>query len=107
MHRHSYQRFRWLRFAAGAFALCLMLYTALHTPGGVLVASGQHTAVSHAAHAKQPCLDSPGFDWSVPQAGFALVSQPHQVQRPLGVNLIAYSLGPREFRLYNRPPPLS
>jgi len=107
MHRQSYQRLRWFRFAVGAFALCLMVFTALHPPVGVLVAGGQHTANSFVDHAKQPCLDSPGFDWSVPQGGFALLFQPHKVQRPLGVNLIAYNPRPDEFRLYNRPPPLS
>lgn len=107
MNRQSHPRFRWLRLAVGAFALCLMVVTALHTPVGVLVASGQHTAGSFVDHGKQPCLDSPGFDWTVPQTRFSLVFQPRRTQHSLGINLIAYSPRQDEFRLYNRPPPLS
>lgn len=107
MQRHSYQRLRWFRFVVGAFALCLMVVSALHPSGGVIAARGQHTAGSFIDHAKQPCLDSPGFDWSVPQARFGLVFQRHEAQHFLGINLIAYSPRPDEFRLYNRPPPLS
>ena len=107
MHSQSYPRLQWFRLAVGAFALCVMLVTALHGPVGLLVASGQHTAGSLADHAKQPCLDSPDFDWTVPQGGFSLVFQPHRSQHSLGPNLVAYSPGPTEFRLYNRPPPLS
>lgn len=107
MNRQSHIRFRWIRVAVGAFALCLMVVTALHTPVGVIAASGQHTAGSFVDHGKQPCLDSPGFDWTVPQTRFSLVSQPHLTQQSLGINLIAYSSRQDEFRLYNRPPPLS
>jgi hypothetical protein len=84
-----------------------MVVTALHTPVGVIAASGQHTAGSFVDHGKQPCLDSPGFDWTVPQTRFSLVSQPRLTQQSLGINLIAYSSRQDEFRLYNRPPPLS
>lgn len=107
MPSQSYRRFGWFRFAVGAFALCLMLVTALHAPAGVLAATAQHTAGSLASHGKQPCLDSPGFDWTVPQSGFALLYQPHRAQHALGLSPIQYSPGPVEFRLYNRPPPLS
>ncbi len=107
MHPQNDRRLQWFRLAVTAVALCLMLVTALHAPGGVLVANGQHTAGSLADHAKQPCLDSSSFDWTVPQNGFVLVSQPHRTQDSLSLNPIAYSPGPAEFRLYNRPPPLS
>ena len=107
MNRQSHIRFRWIRVAVGAFALCLMVVTALHTPVGVIAASGQHTAGSFVDHGKQPCLDSPGFDLTVPQTRFSLVSQPHLTQQSLGINLIAYSSRQDEFRLYNRPPPVS
>ena len=107
MNRQSHPRFRWLRLAVGVFALCLMVVTALHTPVGVLVASGQHTASSFVDHGKQPCLDSPGFDWTVPQSRFSPVFQPRRAQHSLGINRIAYSPRSDEFRLYNRPPPLS
>ena len=107
MNRQSHIRVRWVRVAVGAFALFLMVVTALHTPVGVIAASGQHTAGSFVDHGKQPCLDSPGFDWTVPQTRFSLVSQPHLTQQSLGINLIAYSSRQDEFRLYNRPPPVS
>ena len=107
MHPQNYPRLQWFRLAVAVVALCLMLVTALHAPVGALVANGQHTAGSLADHARQPCLDSPSFDWTVPQSGFVLVCQPHRSQDSLSLNPIAYSAGPAEFRLYNRPPPLS
>jgi hypothetical protein len=108
VHPQSYRRVRWFRFAVGAFALALMVFTALHAPVSVLAASGQHTAGSSADHARQPCLDAPGFDWTVPQSGVRLLLRtPRRVQRAFGLNLVTYSPGPTEFRLYNRPPPLS
>ncbi len=107
MDPQNHPRFRWFRLGVGAFALCLMVVTALHTPVGVLANGGQHTAGSLGNHAKQPCLDSAGFDWTVPQSGFLLLFQPHRSQHSLGTQPIAYSPGPIEFRLYNRPPPLS
>ena len=108
MHSQSHHRFGWFRFAVGAFALCLMVLTALHAPGGVLAAGGQNTAASLGNHARQPCLDSPGFDWTVPTSGFPLFFQaPHSARRARAVNSIAHSSRPSEFRLYNRPPPLS
>ena len=107
MHSQSHGRFGWFRFAVGAFALCLMLFTAVHAPAEVLVATAQHTAGSLAGHGKQPCLDAPGFDWTVPQSGFSLLFEPHRVQNGLGQLSVQYSPAPIEFRLYNRPPPLS
>jgi hypothetical protein len=108
VHPQSHYRFGWFRFAVGAFALCLMLLTALHAPVGVLSAGRQNTATSLGTHARQPCLDSPGFDWTVPQSGFPLFFQsPHRARRSLAFNSIACSSRPSEFRLYNRPPPLS
>lgn len=108
MHSQGYRRVRWFRFAVGAFALALMVFTALHAPMSVLAASRQHTAGSLGDHARQPCLDAPGFDWTVSHSGACLALQsPHRAQCSLGRNSVTYSPGPSEFRLYNRPPPLS
>ena len=106
MSSQTHHRFRWFRFALGTFALCLMLVTAVHAPVG-FASTGQHMAGSSAGHVRQPCLDLAGFDWTVPQSASWLVFQsPHRARHPLIVNSIAYSPGPAEFRLYNRPPPL-
>ena len=108
MHPQSHRRVRWFRFAVGAFALALMVLTALHSPVGMMAARGQHTAGSSADHARQPCLDSPGFDWTVPRSGVSLVLRaPVCAQRTLARNPVTYSPGSVEFLLYNRPPPLS
>jgi hypothetical protein len=107
MRPQSHPRLGWVRFAVGAFALGLMLVSALRAPAGVLAATAQHTAGSLASHGKQPCLESPGFDWTVPQNGFSLLYEPHRAHYALGSIPVQYSPGPVEFRLYNRPPPLS
>lgn len=107
MHSQTQRRFGWVHFAVAAVALCLMLLTALRAPAGELAATAQHTAGSLASHGKQPCLDSPAFDWTVPQSGFSLLFQPRRVQDGLGLLSIQYAPGPVEFRLYNRPPPIN
>lgn len=107
MHPRHHSRLRWFRLGVGVFALCLMVLTALHAPVGVLASPGQHTAGSLASHGKQPCLDSPGFDWTVPQGRFSLVFLPDRTQGVLVANPVAYSPRAAEFRLYNRPPPIS
>ena len=108
MHPQSYRRIGWFRFAVGAFALALMVFTVLHSPVGMVAAGRQHTAGSSADHARQPCLDAPGFDWTVPPGGACLaLKSPHRAQCSLGRNSVTYSPRPTEFRLYNRPPPLS
>ncbi|HSB74858.1 MAG TPA: hypothetical protein VLC12_04360 [Terriglobales bacterium] len=84
-----------------------MLLTALRAPVGALAASGQPMAGSSVNHAKQPCLDSPAFDWTVPRSGLNLVFQPRETSHALVSSSVAYIPGTREFRLYNRPPPLS
>ena len=84
-----------------------MLLMAFRAPAEVLAVTAQHTAGSLASHGKQPCLDTPAFDWTVPQSGFSLLFQPHREQYSLGPLPVQYSPGPIEFRLYNRPPPLS
>jgi hypothetical protein len=104
----SYRRVRWFRFAVGAFALVLMVFIALHAPAGILASAGQHTAASSGNHARQPCLDSPSFDWNVPHSGVCLVLRaPRPVRRSHGLNQVKYTPGSSEFSLYNRPPPLS
>jgi hypothetical protein len=105
--RRAHHRFRWFRFGASAFALCLMVVIALHAPVAV-ASTGQHTAGRLAGHLRQPCLDLPGFDWTVPHNGPSLVFQsPERARLSHILNPIAYCSGPAEFRLYNRPPPLS
>lgn len=84
-----------------------MLLMAFHSPAGALAFNGQHTAGSHVDRSRQPCLDSPGFDSTLPQSGFCLVFLPQPTRQPLRSNRMAYADTPSEFRLYNRPPPLS
>jgi hypothetical protein len=104
----SHRRLRWFRFAVGAFALALMVFVALHAPVGVLASAGQHTAASLGNHARQPCLDSPSFDWTVPQSDVSLILRvPRCARRSSGLNQVTYSPSPVEFPLSNRPPPLS
>ena len=108
MRLSSYRRVRWFRFAVGAFALVLMVFIALHAPAGMLASAGQHTAASSGNHARQPCLDSPSFDWTVPNSSVNLVLRaPRTTRRSHGLNQVRYSAASTEFSLYNRPPPLN
>jgi hypothetical protein len=108
VHPSSYCRLRWFRFAVGAFALVLMVFVALHAPVGVVAFAGQHTAASSGSHARQPCLDSPSFDWTVPNSGvYVVLRAPRPARRSPGFGPATYSPASPEFQLYNRPPPLS
>ncbi len=104
----SHCRLRWFRFAVGVFALALMVFIALHAPVAVLAFAGRHTAASSGSHTRQPCLDSPSFDWTVPRSGACLILRaPRQARRSPGLNQVKYSPASTEFPLSNRPPPLS
>ena len=108
MRLSSHRRVRWFRFAVGAFALALMVFIALHAPAGVLASAGQHTAASSGNHARQPCLDSPSFDWTVSNSNVNLVLRaPRNAHRSHSLNQVNFSAASTEFSLYNRPPPLS
>ena len=108
MRLSSHRRVRWFRFAVGAFALALMVFIALHAPVGMLASAGQHTAASSGNHARQPCLDSPSFDWTVADSSVNLVFRaPRPARRSHGLDQVKYSAASAEFSLYNRPPPLS
>lgn len=107
MRQRAYPRLQWPRLAVGGFALLLMLLMVFHARVGTFALNVHHTAASHADHSRQPCLDSTSFDSTVPRSGFSLLVVPHYARQSLRLNLIRYSGGPREFRLYNRPPPLS
>jgi hypothetical protein len=106
---HSGSRFhlQFCRFAVGAFALGLMLLVATRAPAGPLAGQYQHTVHYQGQRANQPCFDSATFDWTVPRAAFPPVLVPDVTRQTLHPIPIAFSPGPSEFRLYNRPPPLS
>lgn len=106
LSRHHLRR-HWPRLTVAGFALCLMLLMVFHAPVGAFAFSGQHTAGSHVDHPRQPCLDSASFDSTLPETGFSLAVLPHSTRQTKPCNQVAWAPNPSEFRLYNRPPPVS
>ena len=89
------------------FFAAFMLVTTARAPAEAVASGLQHAIHSQAGHANQPCLDSTSFDWTVSQTTFSLVSLPRCTRPVLRPDATCDSPGPSEFRLYNRPPPLS